>query len=63
MNKDSKAFRIAILIVLGLFILAIIAGQYPTLFSNILIIFGFFGLGYFIGVLVWSLLIEPKLRK
>jgi hypothetical protein len=62
-NKDNKAFRIAMLIVLGLFILAIIAGQYPALFSNILIIFGFFGLGYFIGVLIWSLLIKPKLRK
>jgi hypothetical protein len=53
LNKDNKALKVAMLIVLGLFILAIIAGQYPTLFLNILIYLGFFGLGCFIGVFVW----------
>ena len=63
MKRDSKALKVAILIVLGLFIIATIAGQNPILISKAMIVFGFFGLGYFIGVLVWSLLIEPKLKK
>ena len=63
MKKDSKALKVAMLIVLGLFIVATVVGQDPILISKAMIVCGFFALGYFIGLLVWSLLIEPKLRK
>ena len=63
MKRDSKALRVAMLIVLGLFVIATIAGQDPILISKAMIVCGFFALGYFIGHLIWSLLIEPKLRK